>query len=363
MITKAIREEHPHPRPLNITVEHFFKGYPGFSMLMPKSAAWRASGQRAPAAPRRGAARAGVPEGRKGTEKLYKDRYRLRRFGRGGFVEAAMRAGADRAGVRGRRRGGRAGVRPPGACQAPHRAALRAVTPTFPHLGPLGMLGYMPAKFKLRFLEPIRFDERACTRTRRSCRPWRTRWRADPGGPLGHACPSQVGVVRMTSDSKRILITGLSTYWGGLLAQALEADEVEAIDRGGQRGAQRRARAHRVREGRRPARAAAARGRGGRDRHPGGHPAGGRLGGDLAPHGPREQRDRHDEHPGRVRRAGSVRKFVFKSSTHFYGAEQDDRLLRRGDGPPAPAPHADRARHVEAEASVAHFADKNPGGQ
>ena len=32
------------------------------------------------------------PEGRKGTEKLYKDRYRLRRFGRGGFVEAAMRA-------------------------------------------------------------------------------------------------------------------------------------------------------------------------------------------------------------------------------------------------------------------------------
>ena len=38
------------------------------------------------------------PEGRKGTEKLYKDRYRLRRFGRGGFVEAAMRAPrADRA--------------------------------------------------------------------------------------------------------------------------------------------------------------------------------------------------------------------------------------------------------------------------
>ena len=33
------------------------------------------------------------PGGRKGSEKLYKDRYRLRRFGRGGFVEAAMRAG------------------------------------------------------------------------------------------------------------------------------------------------------------------------------------------------------------------------------------------------------------------------------
>src|SRR5881227_1062736 len=34
------------------------------------------------------------PEGRKGTEKLYKDRYKLRRFGRAGFVEAAMRAQA-----------------------------------------------------------------------------------------------------------------------------------------------------------------------------------------------------------------------------------------------------------------------------
>src|SRR5689334_24788636 len=36
MIAKAIKEEHPHPRPVNITVEHFFKGYPGFSMLVSK---------------------------------------------------------------------------------------------------------------------------------------------------------------------------------------------------------------------------------------------------------------------------------------------------------------------------------------
>jgi hypothetical protein len=33
------------------------------------------------------------------------------------------------------------------------------LTPTFPHLGPLGMLAYLPAKFKLRFLEPIRFED------------------------------------------------------------------------------------------------------------------------------------------------------------------------------------------------------------
>jgi len=36
MIAKAIKEEHPRPRPLYLTMEHFFKGYPGFSMLLPK---------------------------------------------------------------------------------------------------------------------------------------------------------------------------------------------------------------------------------------------------------------------------------------------------------------------------------------
>ncbi len=33
------------------------------------------------------------------------------------------------------------------------------ITPTFPHFGLLGMLGYLPAQFKLRFLEPIEFHE------------------------------------------------------------------------------------------------------------------------------------------------------------------------------------------------------------
>ena len=95
MIAKAIREEHTHPRPLNITVEHFFKGYPGLHMLIPKIGCVAAH----PANVHRllydeEQLVLVFPEGRKGTEKLYKDRYRLRRFGRGGFVEAAMRAGA-----------------------------------------------------------------------------------------------------------------------------------------------------------------------------------------------------------------------------------------------------------------------------
>jgi len=160
MIAKAIREEHPQPRPVNITVEHFFKGYPGFSMLLPKIGCVAAH----PANVHRllydeQQLVLVFPEGRKGTEKLYKDRYRLRRFGRGGFVEAAMRArtpivpvcvvGAEEA--------------MPVFAQLTLLKRLTGLlytplTPTFPHLGLAGMLGYLPAKFKLRFLEPIRFD-------------------------------------------------------------------------------------------------------------------------------------------------------------------------------------------------------------
>ena len=160
MIAKAIKEEHSHPRPVHLTVEHFFKGYPGFSMLLPKVGA-------VPAHP------ANVhrllyderqlvlvfPEGRKGTEKLFKDRYRLRRFGRGGFVEAAMRA--------------RAPIVPIAVVGAEESAPVFAqvrplqrltgllyfpITPTFPHFGLLGMLGYLPAKFTIRFLRPVRTD-------------------------------------------------------------------------------------------------------------------------------------------------------------------------------------------------------------
>jgi 1-acyl-sn-glycerol-3-phosphate acyltransferase len=161
MIAKAIKEEHPRPRPVHLTVEHFFKGYPGFSMLVAKLGG-------VPAHP------ANVhrllhdeeqlvlvfPEGRKGTEKLYKDRYRLRRFGRGGFVAAAMRA--------------RAPIVPVAVVgaeeAAPSFAQIRPlqrltgliyfpITPTFPHFGLLGMMGYLPSKFRIRFLEPIATDD------------------------------------------------------------------------------------------------------------------------------------------------------------------------------------------------------------
>jgi 1-acyl-sn-glycerol-3-phosphate acyltransferase len=154
MIAKAIKEEHAYPRQLNITVEHFFKGYPGFSMLLPKIGCVAAH----PANVHRllfdeEQLVLVFPEGRKGTEKLYKDRYKLRRFGRGGFVEAAMRAQAP--------------IVPVCVVGAEEAAPIFAhinilqkltgllytpLSPIFP-----GTL-FLPAKFRLRFLEPIQFD-------------------------------------------------------------------------------------------------------------------------------------------------------------------------------------------------------------
>jgi 1-acyl-sn-glycerol-3-phosphate acyltransferase len=99
------------------------------------------------------------PEGTKGTGKLFSERYRLRRFGRGGFVEIAMRAGVP--------------VIPivvVGAEEAmpmiakSTRLARMVGLPYAPLtvnmllLGPLGLVTYFPAKFKLRVLDPVTFD-------------------------------------------------------------------------------------------------------------------------------------------------------------------------------------------------------------
>ena len=161
MIAKAIKEEHPRPRLVRPLVEHFFKGYPGFSMLTAKVGC-------VPAHP------ANVhrllhdeqqlalvfPEGRKGSEKLYKDRYRLRRFGRGGFVESAMRAKAPIVPIA---VVGAEEAQPIFAHVAPLQKVTKLiyfpVTPTFPWLGPLALGAFLPAKFKIRFLEPVRTDD------------------------------------------------------------------------------------------------------------------------------------------------------------------------------------------------------------
>jgi 1-acyl-sn-glycerol-3-phosphate acyltransferase len=99
------------------------------------------------------------PEGVKGPAKGYAERYRLRRFGRGGFVEIAMRAGVP--------------VIPVAVIGAEEampvlwtwdRMARTLGLPYAPVtlnallFGPLGLALYFPAKFKLRVLDPVSFD-------------------------------------------------------------------------------------------------------------------------------------------------------------------------------------------------------------
>lgn len=95
------------------------------------------------------------PEGAKGVGKPFSRRYRLERFGRGGFVELALRAGAP--------------IVPcavvgseeiyPKLAELPLVARLTGapyfpVTPTFPLLGPLGVVP-LPSRWRIEYGEPI----------------------------------------------------------------------------------------------------------------------------------------------------------------------------------------------------------------
>ena len=101
------------------------------------------------------------PEGAKGPSKLYRDRYDLRRFGRGGFVETAMRAGAPVVplAVVGAEESMPILTRMPAGIS--RRLGLPYLPLTLNHLllGPvLGTVVWLPAKFRIRVLDPVTFD-------------------------------------------------------------------------------------------------------------------------------------------------------------------------------------------------------------
>jgi len=99
------------------------------------------------------------PEGSKGPGKHYSERYKLRRFGRGGFVETAMRAGVPVIPI--------AVVGAEESMPIIYKNRLMAKAFNLPYVpltanmlafGPLGLLLYFPAKFRLRVLPPVHFD-------------------------------------------------------------------------------------------------------------------------------------------------------------------------------------------------------------
>jgi len=99
------------------------------------------------------------PEGFKGIGKPYAERYKLQRFGRGGFVAAAMRTGVPIVPLS---VVGAEEIYPlvgnvPGLARALGIPYI-PITPFFPLLGPLGLVP-LPSKWLLEFGEPIRTDE------------------------------------------------------------------------------------------------------------------------------------------------------------------------------------------------------------
>lgn len=98
------------------------------------------------------------PEGAKGATKVFRERYRVQRFGRGGIVRTALAARVPIVPVA--VVGGEEAHPILFKVETPARAVglpFLPVTPTFPALGPLGLLP-LPSKWSVRFGEPILLD-------------------------------------------------------------------------------------------------------------------------------------------------------------------------------------------------------------
>jgi 1-acyl-sn-glycerol-3-phosphate acyltransferase len=158
MIKTAMFVEHPHPRHVRALVASLFMGMPVMSWFL------RRTGQTVghPDDTRRLLERDELvlvfPEGVKGTGKPFRDRYRLRRFGRGGFVATAIRAGAPIIPVS---VVGSEEIYPMVADLTPVARALGMpyvpVTPFWPWLGPLGLIP-LPSKWRIQFHPPLHVE-------------------------------------------------------------------------------------------------------------------------------------------------------------------------------------------------------------
>jgi 1-acyl-sn-glycerol-3-phosphate acyltransferase len=155
MIGIAIMKRHPLPRWTRFMVLDWAFGLPFVSTFMRRVGGVPASPHNATRLLEQDELVAVFPEGIKGTGKPFSERYRLQRFGRGGFVEVALRARAPIVPV------AVVGSEEIYPKLAESRALARAtgapfvpITPTFPWLGPAGLIP-LPARWRIEFCEPI----------------------------------------------------------------------------------------------------------------------------------------------------------------------------------------------------------------
>ncbi len=155
MISLALLREHPLPRHPRFLVLNWAFDLPWISVFIRKVGGVVASPYNALRLLEQDQLVAVFPEGVKGTGKPFAERYQLQRFGRGGFVEIALRSGAPIVPVA---VVGSEEIYPKRGDVPPLARLIGApffpVTPTFPWLGPLGVVP-LPSKWRIEFCEPI----------------------------------------------------------------------------------------------------------------------------------------------------------------------------------------------------------------
>ncbi|MER7397570.1 lysophospholipid acyltransferase family protein [Streptomyces sp. NPDC000151] len=158
MLQMAVHDEHPAGRHLRLLAADLVFMLPVVNELARKAGHTLACTEDAERLLERGEVVGVMPEGFKGVGKPFSDRYRLQRFGRGGFVSTALKSGVP--------------IVPcsivgaeeiyPMIGNARTLARLLGfpyfpITPTFPWLGPLGAVP-LPTKWTIQFGEPIPTD-------------------------------------------------------------------------------------------------------------------------------------------------------------------------------------------------------------
>ncbi|CAN7514757.1 1-acyl-sn-glycerol-3-phosphate acyltransferase [Terrabacter sp. LjRoot27] len=155
MTQVAVYDEHPRNRHLRMLGADLVFQMPFIGTMARRSGTTLAANSDAERLLSGGALVGVWPEGFKGVGKPFSERYKLQRFGRGGFVSAALRAGVPIVPV------SIVGAEEiyPILGNMPAVARLLGlpyapITPTFPLLGPLGMVP-LPSKWLIEFGPPI----------------------------------------------------------------------------------------------------------------------------------------------------------------------------------------------------------------
>ncbi|MCG3140506.1 MAG: hypothetical protein HDKAJFGB_01573 [Anaerolineae bacterium] len=159
MIGIGILQHHPASRMMRALYANWFPTLPFVSDILTKAGQVMANDENAERLLTQDHLVAVFPEGYKGVGKLYKDRYHLARFGRGGFVRVALKAKAPMIPV--------AVVGAEETYISLHKSQTLAkligfpyfpISPTFPWLGPLGLIP-LPTKWYIDIGEPIPTDQ------------------------------------------------------------------------------------------------------------------------------------------------------------------------------------------------------------